>query len=113
MRFMMFVCVAEQAHTPADETSVPTIDAWVDATYGKGIAILGERLVGPQDAKCVRNRDGKIVVTDGPFAETKEFIAGFDILECADLDEAIAVAASHPMAHTHLIEVRAFDPLNL
>jgi len=45
-------------------------------------------------------------VTDGPFAETKEQIAGFDVLECADLDEAIEVASSHPMARLDLLEVR-------
>jgi len=46
----------------------------------------------------VRKREGKVLVTDGPFAETREWIAGFDIFECADLDEAIAVAADHEMA---------------
>jgi hypothetical protein len=48
------------------------------------------------------------MVADGPFAETKEQIAGFDILECADLDEAIEVAAQHPVARFGTIEVRPF-----
>lgn len=108
MRFMMFVCVAEQAHTPADPASVPDVDAWVEEMDRRGIRLDGERLVEPADARTVRVRDGETVVTDGPFAETKEVIAGFDILECAGLDEAIAVAAAHPMAHTHMIEVRSF-----
>jgi len=47
-------------------------------------------------------------VTDGPFAETKEQIAGFDVLECADLDEAIDAAAKHPMARLGILEVRPF-----
>ena len=52
----------------------------------------------PSAATTVRVRDGELLLTDGPFAETKEVIVGFDILECADLDEAIEVAAAHPMA---------------
>ena len=43
-------------------------------------------------------RDGEVLLTDGPFAETKEQMAGFDLLECADLDEAIEVASRHPVA---------------
>ena len=49
-------------------------------------------------------------MTDGPFAETKEQIAGFDVLECADLDEAIEVAARHPMGRAGILEVRPFLP---
>ena len=56
----------------------------------------------------MRVRDGKTLLTDGPFAETKEQICGFDIIECADLDEAIAVAAQHPMAWEGRVEVRPF-----
>jgi hypothetical protein len=55
--------------------------------------------------------DSRAIVTDGPFAETKEQIAGFDVLECADLDEAIEVASSHPMARLGILEVRPFWPL--
>jgi len=61
----------------------------------------------------VRVRGGELLVTDGPFAETKEVIAGFDVIECADLDEAIEIVRKHPMAHNGRIELRAFDPLNL
>jgi hypothetical protein len=50
------------------------------------------------------------MVTDGPFAETKEQIAGFDVLECADLDEALEVAAKHPMAKFGILELRPFWP---
>ena len=50
------------------------------------------------------------MLTDGPFAETKEYIGGFDIIECADLDEAIEVAAKHPVARFCSVEVRPFAP---
>ena len=48
-------------------------------------------------------------VTDGPFAETKEQVAGYDVIDCPDLDTAIAVASAHPTLHVGAIEVRAFD----
>jgi len=51
-------------------------------------------------------RDGDVMVSDGPFAETKEQIAGFNVLECADLDEAIEVASRHPAAKIGTFELR-------
>ena len=56
----------------------------------------------------MRVRDGKLLLTDGPFIESKELIAGFDIIDCADLDEAIEVASKHPMAKFGMVEVRPF-----
>ena len=56
----------------------------------------GQPAAAAADATTVRVRDGEVLVTDGPFAETKEQIAGFDLLECDDLDEAIEVAVQHP-----------------
>ena len=58
------------------------------------------------DASTVRVRDGEVLVADGPFAETKEQIAGFYIIDCADLDEAIEIAARNPGARHGTIEVR-------
>jgi hypothetical protein len=57
-------------------------------------------------ATTVKVRDGKTLTTDGPFLETKEALAGFYLLECADLDEAISLAAKIPAAHVGSIEVR-------
>ena len=54
----------------------------------------------------VRRVDGTVVTTDGPFAETKEQVAGFDLLECTDLDDAIEVAAGHPMADGGVLDLR-------
>ena len=51
-------------------------------------------------------RQGQLLVTDGPFAETKEWIGGFDLLECGDIAEAVAIASRHPMARFGRIEVR-------
>jgi hypothetical protein len=72
--------------------------------------VTGNRLRPAEDATTVRRRGDKLLVTDGPFAETQEWIAGFDILECADLDEAIEVASQHPMARFGRLELRPFWP---
>ena len=75
---------------------------------GRGIRLEGEQLRPVSDATTVQVRGGELLISDGPFAETKEQIAGFDIIECADLDEAIEVAAKHPVAKFGSIEVRPF-----
>jgi hypothetical protein len=87
----------------------PELRAWVDEMVGRGIELDGARLHTAADATTVRVRGGKTEVTDGPFAETKEQIAGYDVLECPDLDTAIAVASAHPTLHVGAIEVRPFD----
>jgi hypothetical protein len=75
------------------------------------VRLQGDRLRPISDATTVRVRDEEVLIVDGPFAETKEQIAGYDILECADLDEAIEVAAKHPVARFGAIEVRPFWPM--
>jgi hypothetical protein len=68
----------------------------------------GHQGAAVRGATTVQVRGGEVLIADGPFAETKEQIAGFDILECADLDEAIEVAAKHPVARFGKIEVRPY-----
>jgi hypothetical protein len=61
----------------------------------------------------VRTRGGELIVTDGPFTESKEWIAGYDVLECDSKEQAIEIAARHPMARFGRVEVREawpFDP---
>jgi hypothetical protein len=69
---------------------------------------MGDQLAPPRRGRSVRVRGKKTLVTDGPFAETKEAIGGFDLLECGSLEEAVEIAASHPMAEAGTIEVRPF-----
>ena len=109
-RYMMLVCT-DPAVTPEDAAAAPPIDQWVANTDSRGVRVFGSQLAEPAAARLVRVRDNQAIVTDGPFAETKEQIAGFDVLDCADLDEAIATAAAHPMAYAGLLEVRPFRPL--
>ncbi|HWD69893.1 MAG TPA: YciI family protein [Solirubrobacteraceae bacterium] len=101
-----------------DGVSTPEIDAavqehtprWVEEMDGRGVRLIGNGLLGPDSAKTVRVRDGQTIVTDGPFADTKEFIGGFDIIEAENLDRAIEVAAKHPVSWYFAIEVRPFTP---
>jgi hypothetical protein len=68
--------------------------------------VAGQELDVKEKAKVVRVRDGERVVTDGPFAETKEFIGGLFVIELPDLDEAIRLAALVPTAEHGAIEIR-------
>jgi hypothetical protein len=110
VKYMMFVCAGEGVELSAEESAQigPATDAWVREMDGRGIRLEGEQLRPVSDATTVRMRGGELLISDGPFAETKEQIAGFDIIECADLDEAIEVASKHPVAGFGLIEVRPF-----
>jgi hypothetical protein len=111
VKYMMFVisdpaAAAEaQAHPTDDEM---TIEEWVDDVDGSGKRVTGDRLRPVSDATTVRLSRGQVLVTDGPFTESKEWIAGFDILECEDLDEAIAIASRHPQANGGKLELRPF-----
>lgn len=111
MEYLFFVCTDPEAE-PYDP-ELDTIGAWVAEMRGRGIARHGNRLRPPQDATTVRRRGDRLLVTDGPFAETREQIAGYDVVECADLDEAIEVAAKHPMSRFGRIEIRPVWPLTL
>jgi hypothetical protein len=75
-----------------------------------GVLVGVQRLHSTESATSVRVREGETEITDGPFAVTKEVLAGYYILECADLDEAIAQAARLPMAPWATIEVRPVMP---
>jgi hypothetical protein len=109
MKYLMFVCVDHELATPeATEDIGARSMAWVEEMDGRGVRLQGNRLQEISTATTVRVRGGEVVLADGPFAETKELIGGFDILECADLDEAIEVASKHPVAQIGAMEVRPF-----
>jgi hypothetical protein len=109
-RYMMLVCT-DPAAGPREYAGMDPVGPWVAEMDGRGIRLIGSELEPTGSARTVRVRDSRAIVTDGPFAETKEQIAGFDVLECADLDEAIEVAAKHPMARVGILEVRPFRQL--
>ena len=107
MKFIMFVVSDAQPDSPADESD---INGWVDPLDASGKRVIGEVLAPPAESTVVRVRGGKVLATRGPFAETSEVILGFDVLEVDGLDEAIEIAARHPMARNGQIELRAFAP---
>ena len=108
MNYLLFICGEGKTAPEAMAVMQRECPDWVDEMDGRGVRLLGRELDLPETAVTVRVRDGETLVSDGPFAETKEFMAGFDLLECADLDEAIEVAAKHPSAWFHTIEIRPF-----
>jgi hypothetical protein len=101
MKYLLLICADETIEVVADP-----VEPWVDDLGSRGIRLEGDRLRPTADATTVR--DSGRLVTDGPFAETKEQIAGYDVIECADMAEAIQVAARHPVAKFGSIEVRPF-----
>lgn len=104
MKYLMFVCTDPEPDT--DSSDVPDINDWVAENDATGRRLQGNELAPTSAATTVRVRNGKVLIADGPFAETKEVIVGFDLLECADLDEAIEVARTHPMARIGRMEIR-------
>jgi hypothetical protein len=107
MKYLMLVCVDPDL-VPDEADGAPDIEQWVTETDGKGIRLLGDRVRPGSDATTVRVRNREVLLSDGPYAETKDLIAGFDVLECADLDEAVDVASRHPMAWRGVLELRPF-----
>ena len=110
MKYMMLVCAADDVELSAEEQAQigPATEAWVAEMDGRGVRVEGEQLAPVRAATTVRVRAGELLISDGPFAETKEQIGGYDILDCADLDEAIEVASKHPVAKFGVLEVRPF-----
>ena len=77
----------------------------------EGLLLSAEPLFPVETAKTLRVRNGRVVVTDGPFAETKEQLAGFYLIEARDLNEAIQIAAKIPPAEVGCVEVRPIRPI--
>jgi hypothetical protein len=111
MRYMLLVCRDKAIELSPEQrgTIGPEVEAWVREMEGRGVLQPGGGELRPvEDATTLRVRQGEVVLADSPFAETKEQIAGFDILECSDLDEAIEVASKHPVARFGALELRPF-----
>jgi hypothetical protein len=106
MRFMLFICEDPTAEPYIAEED--NIQEWVGSLGSH--AVDGDRLRPAREAVTVRRRDGVVSVTDGPFTESKELIAGFDIIDVPDQATAIEIAGRHPMARFGRVEVREFWP---
>src|SRR5579875_2969560 len=106
MKFLELVCIENETTDEQNEVMSAAVLPWVEETTARGVNITGKPLAPASNAKTVRVRNGETLISDGPFADTKEFIGGFDLLECGDFEEAIEVASKHPVAWFNAIELR-------
>jgi hypothetical protein len=84
----------------------PGCGGWTEEMRRRGVLLQAEGLRPVAESTTVRVRGDEVLLTDGPFAETKDQIGGLTIIECADLDDAIEIAAAHPSAGFGAIEIR-------
>ncbi len=110
MRYVLMICTDEKWYEslPSEQLSAFTAQyvEFGEEMGKRGVLKAGERLRPTSDATTVRVQDGDVLTSDGPFAETKEQMGGFYIVDCKDLDEAIEVASKIPAAQHGAIEVR-------
>jgi hypothetical protein len=119
MRYMLLMCGEVEAPEPgavpeprpaatAGDADEPCWMPWAREMEARGVILHdGAQLQSVATATTVRTNGDEILVADGPFAETKEVILGYDVIECADLDEAIFAASRHPVAQNGgVVEVR-------
>lgn len=114
MKYMLMFWDEESADQLADQNDpafLAAIRSWVDEMTNRGIRLHGGPLSYAAEAALVRVRDGEILLSDGPYLETKEQVGGYDVIECADLNAAMTVAAAHPLAATATVEVRPLEDL--
>jgi hypothetical protein len=108
---MKYLCLVYLDEKRLDELPDEDCVAYDTAIRKSGHCIGSEALQSVQTATTVRVRNGKVSITDGPFAETKEQLAGFYLVDAQDLDEAIQLASQIPPARVSNIEVRPIRPI--
>jgi hypothetical protein len=110
MKYLLMIYEDEASYEGQTEEAMFTMmaayDAYTAALREAGVFLGGEALQPVRTATTVRVRDGRAVTTDGPFAETKEQLGGYYLIDAKDLDDAIAWAAKIPASTTGSIEVR-------
>jgi hypothetical protein len=102
-KYLFLICVEENTPIPNGREDG---EAWAAELDSRGARKLGNALHPRAEAKSVRVRGGEVLTTDGPFAETKEAIAGFDLIECGAMEEAVEIAGKHPVARAGTVEIR-------
>jgi hypothetical protein len=110
MRYLMFICRDTAIEFSAEDrvTIGPDVEAWATEMEARGVRLEGHVLAPVDDAVNIRMRSGETTVGHGPLAGANEPIAGFNVLDCADLDEATEVASRHPMTRFGTVQLRAF-----
>jgi hypothetical protein len=102
MQYVMLVRVDPDLPVPEGSDVAP----WVEEGERAGMRLQGGPVENPETATTVRVRDGKTLVSDGPFIETKEWVAGYDLLEAESLEQAVDYATRHPVAQFGALELR-------
>lgn len=102
MKYLLLICGDETAAEHAEDGC----GGWSEEMTSRGVVTGGAGLRPPADATTVRVRGDEVILSDGPFAETREQIGGFCLIDCSGLDEALEIAAKHPAASYGTIEVR-------
>ena len=110
MKYLLLLYSAPNAGPQADSPeSMEEMQQWfsyTDELAQSGVLVGGEPLQGTETATTVRERDGETLTTDGPFAETKEVLGGYYLIDVPDLDQALSWAAKTPLTHYGSVEVR-------
>src|SRR5947209_3523959 len=102
MQYVMLVRVDPDLPVPEGSD----VEPWVEEGERAGMRLEGGPVRHPDTATTVRVRDGKTLISDGPFPEVKEWVAGYDLLEAASLDQAVDYASRHPVARFGALELR-------
>nr|WP_314859682.1 YciI family protein [uncultured Undibacterium sp.] len=115
MQYILLIATSEAVEAAMDQNELGELIAaygpYTDAMVEAGVLVAGQRLRESTTATTVSIREGKTSLLDGPYADTKEQLGGFYIIEVPDLDAAISWAARCPSAHIGSIEVRPIWPL--
>ncbi|MGH7785966.1 MAG: YciI family protein [Candidatus Binatia bacterium] len=111
MKYMLLIYEADADRLAHMDERMPTCTAYAEAMKKAGIYVSGDRLRGGSSSTTVRVVDGKTHVVDGPYAEAREQLGGFHIIDVPDLDSALAWAARCPSAARGTVEVRPVWPL--
>ena len=96
MKYLMLVC-ADPNYTPGQDDGAPDVEDWVTEMDGKGIRLMGNRTRPASDATTVRVRNREVLLTDGPYAETKDVVGGYLLISAANLDEAVELSRGCPI----------------
>jgi hypothetical protein len=108
MRYMLLIygCDRPEPDDPGFEEALKGVNAFAEECRRRGVFVAGDPLRPVSTATTVRVREGQTLMTDGPFAETREQLGGYYILDCRNLDEALELAALCPFAQQGSVEVR-------
>jgi hypothetical protein len=108
MKYMLLIYVPSESDSTPEERAaeIPRWMAYTESLQDAGLLVDSHQLHRPDAATTVRLRGGETQITDGPFAETRELLAGYYVLECPDVDVALAHAARAPAAQYGSVEVR-------